>query len=215
MTKKTPPAQKTAIGPNTFDVQDGVDGVVKGMTHSQVTSALVTHGAMSAPTLKAYSGWGDELGVTDLSREISYAADEVEKGNLGRVERLMAHQFMTLDAIFNNLAQRSKNQEYIKNMETYLRLALKAQSQARATAETLALMKNPMPYIKQANIAQGPQQVNNGVPAPDGRAGNSSFEQTKILENQHGEWLDTGAQSKSSGVNPQLATVEAHHRPKD
>ena len=42
-----------------------------------------------------------------------------------------------------------------------MRLALKAQAQARSTAEALALLKNPMPYIRQANIANGPQQVNN------------------------------------------------------
>jgi transposase InsO family protein len=48
-----------------------------------------------------------------------------------------------------------------------MRLALKAQSQCRATVEALAEMKNPKPvaYVQQANIANGPQQVNNnGVP---------------------------------------------------
>ena len=44
-----------------------------------------------------------------------------------------------------------------------MRLALKAQAQARSTAEALAVIKNPMPYIRQANIAHGHQQVNNGT----------------------------------------------------
>jgi hypothetical protein len=53
--------------------------------------------------------------------------------------------------------------EYIKAADTYLRLALKAQSQCRATLETLATIKNPpIVYARQANIANGPQQINNG-----------------------------------------------------
>ena len=43
-----------------------------------------------------------------------------------------------------------------------MRLALKAQGQCRATLETLATIKNPpVVFARQANIAQGPQQVNN------------------------------------------------------
>jgi hypothetical protein len=45
-----------------------------------------------------------------------------------------------------------------------MRLALKAQSQSRATVETLAAIKNPpVVYARQANFAAGHQQVNNGV----------------------------------------------------
>ena len=57
--------------------------------------------------------------------------------------------------------------------ETYMRMALKAQSQCRATLKTLANIKNPpVVFARQANIAQGPQQVNNGMmPAGEPRAG--------------------------------------------
>ena len=91
-----------------------------------------------------------------------------------------------------------------------MRLALKAQSQARATAETLALMKNPMPYIRQANIAHGPQQVNNGTPAS---AGKNQSPPNELLEHQHGNTLDIGAQAAAGRADPAMATVEAEHRP--
>ena len=74
---------------------------------------------------------------------------------------MLANQAMTLDAIFNNMAQRSHSQETFKGIEVLMRLALKAQAQARSTAEALALLKNPQPYIRQANMTTGPQQVNN------------------------------------------------------
>lgn len=48
-----------------------------------------------------------------------------------------------------------------------MQLAVKAQSNCRATAEALDLMQNPPTvFARQANIAIGPQQVNNGVPTP-------------------------------------------------
>ncbi|MDN8616544.1 hypothetical protein [Variovorax ginsengisoli] len=54
--------------------------------------------------------------------------------------------------------------EHIGAMETYARLAMKAQCQCRTTAE----MKNPpVVFARQANISNGPQQLNNGVPAGD------------------------------------------------
>ena len=50
------------------------------------------------------------------------------------------------------------------NSTGYLRVALKAQAQCRATLETLAEMKQPPTLLaRQANIAHGPQQVNNRV----------------------------------------------------
>jgi hypothetical protein len=131
-------------------------------------------------------------------------------GDLGRVERMLANQFLTLDALFNNLAQRSGRQESFKGIEVLMRLALKAQSQARATAETLALIKNPMPYIRQANIANGPQQVNNGQQATG--AGSFQSGQNKLLEAQHGNTLDIGATATAGRADQALETVGAVHR---
>src|SRR3546814_10396254 len=70
--------------------------------------------------------------------------------------------------------------------EQYMRLALKAQSQARTTIETLAEVKNPkaVAFMKQANIANN-QQVNNGDSAevvPETRAGTKERPHTKLLE---------------------------------
>jgi hypothetical protein len=209
--RKAPgPVKPAKHDPNTLLVSDGVDGVSKGMTPSQIMSAVATHAGLSAPTLKAYANIGEYVEVTDLTREMRYAADEVVAGDLNRIERLLSNQFMTLDAIFNRLAQRSIKQEYMKQMETCLRLALKAQGQARATAEAIALIKNPVPYIKQTNIAQGYQQVNNGLAAPSAHAGNSSFAQSKLLGAKNGQTLermDTRAQAQAGRVDSEMATV--------
>ena len=74
-------------------------------------------------------------------------------------------QAVTLNTIFARCAvQASRNLEgqHLEGTERYLRLALKAQSQCRTTIETLAIVKNPTTiFARQANIAAGPQQVNN------------------------------------------------------
>jgi hypothetical protein len=67
------------------------------------------------------------------------------------------------DAIFNRLATRAINAEYLPQFEANLKLALRAQSQARSTWETLSAIQHPTVarYINQADIAHGHQQVNN------------------------------------------------------
>ena len=212
----TPPAKRD---PNTFEVVASKD------TTSQALAKLATTSVLSAVTLKRYSGAGDALEVPDLVTEMRKAGDEIVEGNMGRVERMLANQAMTLDAIFNDMAQRSGRQDTYKGIEVLMRLALKAQAQARSTAEALALLKNPMPYIKQANMTTGPQQVNNtyaGTPSHSGiqsggtlehsaraqaGAGNSQSEPNKLLEADHGQRLDIGAQAAAGRANQKLETV--------
>lgn len=73
----------------------------------------------------------------------------------------------------------------VDQIDKFTRLALKAQSQCRATLETLAVIKNPPVFARQANIANGPQQVNNQVTVealPRVRADALEMPQTKLLQ---------------------------------
>jgi len=202
--KTAPAALPRKRDPNAFEVVKSED------TKSQALAKLTTTSSLAAVTLKRYSGAGDEMDVADLLTEMRKAGDEVVAGDMGRVERMLANQMLTLDMLFNNLAQRSGRQDTFKGIEVLMRLALKAQAQARATAETLSVIKNPMPYIRQANIAHGHQQVNNGQQATG--AGNSQSEPNKLLEAQHGNTLDFGAQAAAGRADQALETVGAVHR---
>jgi hypothetical protein len=211
MTKrKTPDKTKpaTSQNPNVLQLVLGVDGINREMSRSEVCARVATRGHMNATAMRAYAGFDkEEMSITDLATEIRSNGEAVVAGDLSRVEMMLMGQFLTLDTLFANLAQRSGRQEYLKNMETFMRLALKAQGQARATAEALALIKNPMPYIKQANIAQGHQLVNNGVPA---HAGNSYSEQSKLLEADDGKCstgLDGGASIEAGSGNSAVAAL--------
>lgn len=193
--------------PNVLEVETRPD-----QSKAERLAALATNGTFTAATLQTYAGAGSELGITELVSAMRKAGDETVAGDMGRFERVLTSQFLTLDALFNNLAQRSGRQDSFKGIEVLMRLALKAQAQARATAETLALMKNPMPYIRQANIAHGPQQVNNGTHAG---AAKTQTPPNELLEHQHGNTLDFGAQAATGRADPAMATLEAKHRPAD
>lgn len=90
-----------------------------------------------------------------------------------------------------------------------MRLALKAQAQCARTIEVLAAIKNPpVIYAKQANIANGPQQVNNGTPAHAEKTVNQSNE---LSGASHELLPDTRAQTITGGVNQEVETVGAVH----
>ena len=170
--------------PEILNVDHGDNSLPKDMTQSQIYAALSARSYLTAHVLRDYSGTPEgTIKASDMATELMLAGNEVVNGDLDRIERTLTSQFLTLDAIFANLAERSKRQEYLKQMETYLRLALKAQAQARSTAEALALLKNPQPYIKQANIAQGHQQVNNSYASTPPHSGVTGTTDKKALEN--------------------------------
>ena len=164
----------------------------------------------------AISDWGKYAGEVDLSalaEDLRKMSDKVKAGNMGAVESLLFGQAMALQTMFTSLARRSALNagQHIDASETYMKLALKAQSQCRATLETLAIVKNPQPYIKQANITNGPQQVNNGVPVASHAEKNESL-QNELLEDSHGgTYLDSGAASAPTGSHTAMATLETLH----
>lgn len=132
--------------------------------------------------------------------------DEVATGKLRRQEDTLVAQSHTLDALFSNLLQAALGSKEMHKMETYMRLAFKAQSQCRTTIETLNLMKNPPSamFVKQANLANGPQQVNNGV-----RAGEIEKQQNELLalEQRDGTHVDFGATTTPIGAHSKVASL--------
>jgi hypothetical protein len=122
--------------------------------------------------------------------------------------------------MFTSLARRAANNEGLKQFQVNLTLALKAQAQCRSTLEALAEIKNPRPisFVKQANIAQGHQQVNNTYASASAHSGIASGAENfqsapnKLLEVDHGQRLDIGAQGAAGRTDPHLETVGAVHR---
>jgi hypothetical protein len=157
---------------------------------------------------------GDNHEVNALARELAGQVAAVNRGDMSRPEAILTAQAHTLDELFSNLARRSvknMNAGYTDAADRYMRLALKSQSQCRTTVETLAEIKNPrqVAFVRQANIANGPQQVNNGMPMLDtvSRAENCENLQNKLLEAQYAERVDTGTTKTTIESDKAMATV--------
>lgn len=205
--KKRDPTQITAAGkPN----EDKAVAIARTVLRPTVQAAV---------TLKEYGKSYGDLELSGLIDALTTQTKAVTDGDLGRGEAMLAVQAHTLDAVFNNLARRAINAEYMDNLDRYLKLALRAQSQCRATWETLATMKNPpmMGYVRQANIAHGPQQVNNAASTAGdtSRARENADMQSKLLEENSGERLDIGATGASGRANPAMAPLGKGDRTKD
>ncbi len=165
----------------------------------------------------------DSVAASDL--DLSGLADELVKGlkrfhfgDIRGVENGLLSQANTLNQIFHIFTRRGCREGSWEYREMEFRIAFRAQSQYRATLATLAAIKNParVAILNQANIANGPQQVNNGsqVPAEPSRAGKSKNQQSKLLEQSDGEWLDFGAKGAAGGADAPLETVGAVNRAK-
>ncbi|MEZ5608094.1 MAG: hypothetical protein R3E52_13475 [Burkholderiaceae bacterium] len=205
--KKSKSSTPAAASPAIRDLLKGAE------TPSQQLARLVTQSSGAASTVKRYTETDHTLDSLDLLVELRQAGDEAVAGKLDRYERMLASQALTLDCMFQNLAERAGRQQTLPGMEGLLRMALKAQSQSRATVEALAAIKNPMPYIRQANIAQGHQQVNNG--RGRARAEKSETAPNKLLEVHDGQRLEPGAQAAAGRADPTLAAVGAIDRAQD
>ena len=199
-----------------------------GVTADRLVADLVADGeATNASTaLRFVQADHGEVSLTDMVKALHAHGEAINRGDLSAAERMLNSQAVALNAIFGELARRAALNmgTHLGATETYLRLALKAQSQSRATVETLAAIKNPpVVFARQANIAHGPQQVNNG-PAPpktgqyaqaSARPGENVSAPTELLEDRtHGSTqLDTRAAPATGRAHPQLEPVGALDRP--
>jgi hypothetical protein len=173
------------------------------------------------PTLQAawtekYFLQGDfpDASLDELTKELWEQCDAVQRGDLRRAEEMLTTQAHTLDQIFNKLARTSylSMRSNLDAAERLMRLALKAQTQSRATWETLGSLKNPPVVItNQANVTTGPQLINNGVV----QTRETQSEQSRLLEQTHGERLDTRATGEAVGINSAMEAVGAIDRTPD
>jgi len=168
----------------------------------------------------------ESLPVGELSAALSDMGAQIEKGNMASVERLLLTQAVALNTMFAELARRaSKNMgEHLDATDTYLRLAMKAQSQSANTLRILGEIKNPkapVAFVKQANITSGPVTQGTTPTATSthahARTGENPVVTNELLvDGTHGTTkLDFGATGGASRGYQTMATVGAVHRAGD
>jgi hypothetical protein len=203
--------------------------VVFKVPSSEINASKVAVEPMvrASQTIKQYADGLGKLNDICLVSELLDKTKKISAGNMEPVEEMLISQAQTLDSIFNNAAMIAgslkvpKGNFTIRLLDTFLRLGLKAQSQCRATLETLAIIKNPphLSFVKQQNVAYQ-QQVNNGANQTASVESSSRGKQNnnisnKLLEEKDGERLDFGKKTKAGKAHPHLVSVESINRPKN
>jgi hypothetical protein len=105
-----------------------------------------------------------DLDTGKLCDQLIGALKRFHYGDIRGLENGLLCQAHTLNRIFNLFVRRGCREGSWEYREMEFRIAFRAQSQYRATLATLAGIKNPtrVALVNQTNIAEGPQQVNNG-----------------------------------------------------
>lgn len=213
--KKQTQAEKNAQAKQELDKRKNRDSAF-------VSSAAETFGKDLFPDV-------DVLAITE---NLNKSVEMVHDGDLKELEAMLVGQAKALQVMFASLARRASAQQYLKYYSTYMNLALKTQSQSRATIQAIVELKYPRQVVvtQQANFSAGHQQVNNGatqrnldsnthVPT---HAGKNQNEPNKLMESHHEniieaqtKRLDTRTTGTAINSNTPLETVAKVHRGKN
>jgi len=191
---------------------------VEGQTLEQgATKFALDPKTLGAYVVDAYTSTISTQMDVEFAREvIGKGIEEIKKGDLSNLEAMLYSQAVALNMMFSDLSRRANIQTNFDIKASITSLALKTQNQSRNTIQTLINLKQPTQtsFIKQqTNVANGHQQINNGV-------GQSSPEKilnqpNELLEVNHGKRLDRGAKATAKGVNSDLEALGEVHRGKD
>jgi len=168
--------------------------------------------SLSASLLTVWQGV-NPVQIDSMVSELKQQTEAIHNDDLSRVEAMLIAQAHTLDGLFAKLSSRAFTANQIEVMERYLRLALKSQSQARATLQTLAEIKLPrqVAFVRQANIGNQ-VQVNNGDANP--RARKKENAPNEVLEKNYGKRMDSRTSGTTGSADSTSPPMGTEYRPK-
>ena len=194
----------------------GRNFVTPGMLPSDpnvLASAMADPAATALRVVAAAEGASSESFLTGywaaFVSELRASSEKLRNGDLSHVEDMLMNQASALQAVFTKLMERGLSTKDKGTLDLLLRYGLRAQSQCRATLETLANVKNPpVVYARQANVTTGPQQVNNGVARASAES-KSEMTPIKLSEGSHELRPHARTPALESRADRPLATVGA------
>jgi hypothetical protein len=179
-------------------------------TQALVNADIATNApANAAVVLSAFGALFGPQEMVSLMEAVEVLVAKVQNGDMSVVEQMLLSQSVALQGVFTSLTFRAATQTNPRLLQAQLGLALRAQSQARATLEALIQLKQPASptYIAQANIA-AQQQVNNGLTIAASAPDQPGFDQNELLEVHDEQWLVPGAAPASGRNDPVLAPMD-------
>ena len=159
-TKQMKANKKAALAKKDKQIENATDENVKfaevSLSASHM-SAILTASFTNSIMPKA--------GIADVISELSDKIGTIQDGDMQPIEAMLIGQAQALQTMFVSLGRQAASKTSLPQYTAFMNLALKAQSQSRATIQALVELKYPKQatFVKQANISNGHQQVNNAT----------------------------------------------------
>jgi hypothetical protein len=156
--KKSRKPRKNNRPPSVGEQQPQADSMAQAMVgpylrHGVVNRELAEKMAGTLPGAPTFH---------DFALRIGESVERNRKAGTGFASELLTAQAISLDALFTEFARRAASaiDEYPHAAEAYARLALKAQSNCRATLDTLVKLHQPREQtVRHVHVNEGAQAV--------------------------------------------------------
>ena len=148
---------------NSLTVEQTTDETgAQAMARKLMQPAFRNAAAASGFATKMLGNKIEQPGLADYADYVQLTTEKAAGGDIAMASHILAAQALTLDNMFTELARRTALNmgDYINAAERYGRLALKAQSNCRATLEALAKLHQPREQtVRHVHVNEGGQAV--------------------------------------------------------
>ena len=148
--------------------------------------------------------------LADVASALGDKVTTIQNGDMQPIEAMLIGQAQALQTMFVSLGRQAASKTSLPQYTAFMNLALKAQSQSRATIQALIELKYPKQatFVKQANIANGHQQINNATSthAP-AHAKEIEHQPNELLNEMNNAKLDSSGTATTSAIDKAMATV--------
>jgi hypothetical protein len=153
--------------------------------------------------------------IADVAGALNDKISVIQAGDMQAIEAMLIGQAQALQTMFVSLGRQAATKTQLAQYTAFMNMALKAQSQSRATIQALTELKYPKQatFVKQANIAGGHQQINNSqvnnatsthAPVP---AKEITHQPNELLSEINNATLDSSGTAKTGRINKAMAAV--------
>lgn len=153
-----------------------------------------------------------KAGIEQVVSELNGKIDTIQAGDMTSIEAMLVGQAHVLQTMFVTLGRMATTKTQLAQYTAFMNLALKAQSQSRATIQALVELKFPKQtnFVKQANIANGHQQINNNEPTVHTKETSTrapAHAPAKEINNQPNELLEVNNGNKTMDDRTTQTTI--------
>ena len=150
-----------------------------------------------------------EAKIANVASALKDKIETVQAGDMTSIEAMLIGQAHALQTMFVSLGRQAASKTQLVQYTAFMNLALKAQSQSRATIQALVELKYPKQtnFVKQANIATGHQQINNGQASNGTSTCGPAHAPAKEINNPHNKLLEVNNGRKTMDGRTAQTTI--------